>query len=105
MRGFFQKVYEIVAQIPKGKVMTYGQIAALIGEPRGGRTVGWAMQEVPPELNLPCHRVVNRYGGMAPAYAFGGAHVQRSKLEEEEVIFKEDGCVDLEKHLWRIALK
>lgn len=100
MKTFFQEVYEIVAKIPRGKVATYGQIAALLGNPRSARTVGWAMWEAPPGLGLPCHRVVNRLGAMAPSHVFGGEGIQRAMLEEEGVTFKADGCVDLEKHLW-----
>ncbi len=101
MKDYFQKVYEIVAQIPSGKVMTYGQIAALLGNPRGARTVGWAMQSAPAHLNLPCHRVINKTGGIAPRYAFGGAEHQRQLLETEGITFTANGCVDLPKHLWQ----
>lgn len=103
-KNFFNKIYEIVAQIPEGKVATYGQIAAALGSPRGARTVGWAMQSTPEQLRLPCHRVVNRLGEMAPSYAFGGADIQRAILENEGVTFKADGCIDMKKHLWNIKL-
>ena len=53
MQGFFKRVYEIVALIPSGKVATFGQIAALLGEPRNARVVGWAMHDAPRELGLP----------------------------------------------------
>lgn len=101
MESYFGKVYDIVAKIPPGKVATYGQIAALTGNPRGARTVGWAMQSAPENLNLPCHRVVNRLGEMAPAYVFGGAENQRAMLEMEGITFKEDGRIDMSKHLWK----
>jgi methylated-DNA-protein-cysteine methyltransferase-like protein len=100
LKAFFQRVYDIVAQIPAGKVATYGQIAQLLGEPRSARTVGWAMREAPEGLNLPCHRVVNRYGEMAPEYAFGSREIQKSILAQEGITFKENGCIDMEKHLW-----
>ena len=99
MKGFFQRVYKIVAQIPKGKVATYGQIAAMIGEPRNARVVGWAMHYAPPELNLPCHRVVNKAGSMGPIYLFG-PDLQRKMLAEEGVTFQANGCIDMTKHLW-----
>lgn len=99
MNGFFKRVYQIVAQIPTGKVATYGQIATLIGEPRGARVVGWAMHDAPHDLNLPCHRVVNKAGSMGPGYIFGPGE-QRKLLENEGVTFKENGCIDMKKHLW-----
>lgn len=99
MRAFFAEVYRIVAQIPAGKVATYGQIAAWLGAPRGARTVGWAMWECPPELGLPCHRVVNRSGAMAPDHVFGGAERQRAMLAAEGVTFTPDGRVDMSRHM------
>lgn len=100
--NFFQRVYEIVAQIPRGKVATYGQIAGLAGNPRGARTVGWAMQATPPELNLPCHRVVNRSGTLSPDEVFGGPQRQRMLLEEEGVRFTPEGKIDMKNYLWEV---
>jgi methylated-DNA-protein-cysteine methyltransferase-like protein len=100
MKEFFRRVYEIVALIPEGKVATYGQIAAVLGDPRNGRVVGWAMRTAPDHLNLPCHRVVKRDGVLAPEYAFGGKEIQKAILESEGITFKKDGTVNLEKHLW-----
>ncbi len=100
MKDFFIRVYKIVAQIPEGKVATYGQIALLLGEPRSARIVGWAMRAAPAHLRLPCHRVVNRLGEMAPAYVFGTSETQRSILVHEGITFKKNGCIDLEEHLW-----
>lgn len=100
MDSFFNRVYQVVAQIPRGKVATYGQIATLIGEPRSARVVGWAMHNAPRELNLPCHRVVNKAGSMSPGYIFGPGR-QRKLLEEEGVTFKTNGCIKMEKHLWK----
>ncbi|MFL0248721.1 MGMT family protein [Candidatus Clostridium stratigraminis] len=100
MKDFFQRVYIIVFKIPEGKVATYGQIAKLIGEPRSARIVGWAMKAAPNELHLPCHRVVNRLGEMAPEYAFGSKQLQRDILKAEGITFKKDGSIDLKKHLW-----
>ncbi|HEX3046634.1 MAG TPA: MGMT family protein [Bacillota bacterium] len=105
MNNFFQRVYEIVARIPPGKVATYGQIAALLGNPRGARTVGWAMQGAPAGLNLPCHRVVNQSGAMAPDYAFGGAEAQRALLLSEGVTFKSNGCINMDHHRWEVKFK
>jgi methylated-DNA-protein-cysteine methyltransferase-like protein len=97
---FFSEVYKIVAKIPRGKVATYGQIARMLGSPRGARTVGWAMRAVSSELKLPCHRVVNRLGELSPDYVFGASELQRAMLEDEGVTFKKDGRIELEKHLW-----
>lgn len=101
MKNFFVRVYKIVSQIPEGKVVTYGQIALLLGEPRSARIVGWAMRAAPEHLNLPCHRVVNRLGEMAPDYVFGSSEVQKAILIAEGITFKENGYIDLKKHLWR----
>jgi methylated-DNA-protein-cysteine methyltransferase related protein len=97
---FFAQVYELVAQIPAGKVATYGQLAALLGHPRAARTVGWAMQATPHDMRIPAHRVINRSGVMAPAYVFGGAEAQRAALEAEGVTFTLDGRVHVARHLW-----
>lgn len=100
MKDFFQRVYLIVSMIPEGKVTTYGQIAKLLGEPRSARIVGWAMKAAPSGLNLPCHRVVNRLGELAPEYAFGSKQLQRDILKAEGITFKKDGSINLKKHLW-----
>jgi len=92
---FFSKVYAISAQIPEGKVATYGQIAAVAGNPLAARAVGDAMRRVPEHIDIPCHRVVNKRGAMAPEYAFGGIGRQREMLEREGIIFKENGCIDM----------
>ncbi len=99
MKDFFKNVYEIVEKIPTGRVMTYGQIATILGQPRNARVVGWAMRAAPENRNLPCHRVVNIRGEMSPKNVFGGAEVQQALLESEG-IFIEDGCIDLSKYLW-----
>lgn len=99
--GFFPRVYDLVAQIPPGKVMTYGQIAKRLGGFYSGRTVGFAMAAAPSERRLPCHRVVNRLGEMAPGHASGGAERQRRLLRSEGVRFRRDGRIDLEKSLLR----
>lgn len=104
MKEYFRRVYEIVALIPEGKVMTYGQIAALLGDPRNGRVVGWAMRAAPADMNLPCHRVINKNGILASEYVFGGKEIQKAILENEGITFKKDGTVNMEKHLWAKGL-
>ena len=99
--SFYDKVYEQVVKIPKGKVETYGQIAFLCGSPRASRAVGYALHFNPRPGEIPCHRVVNRYGGLAPRFAFGGAEAQRILLEGEGVEVRGDDTVDIEKYLWQ----
>jgi len=96
--NFFEKVYEVVKKIPEGKVATYGQIAYAVGSPRSARQVGFALHVNPEPGIIPCHRVVNRFGGLAPAFAFGGVEVQAQLLRAEGVEVSEDGFVDLEKY-------
>ena len=95
MDEFDSEVYSIVKEIPVGKVITYGQIARLMGKPQHSRKVGRAMSHAPKEMNLPCHRVVNSQGRLAPTW-----HEQRSKLESEHVVFKKNGYVDLSRCMW-----
>lgn len=96
----FEKIYEIVRQIPEGKVCTYGQVARLAGNPRWARVVGYALHQNPAFGVIPCHRVVNRDGRTAPGFAFGGPGIQRAMLEAEGVEFTEDGVVDLSRYGW-----
>lgn len=100
MEKYYEKVYKIVAQIPKGKVSTYGQIAAILGGPQNARVVGWAMRAVPEHLKLPCHRVVNKTGILAPSYVFGDIEFQRAMLEGEGITFLDNGRIDMKKHTW-----
>ncbi|MBE6782219.1 MAG: MGMT family protein [Ruminococcaceae bacterium] len=93
----FEKIYETVCAIPKGKVATYGQIATLAGNPRWARVVGYALHNNPAPGVIPCHRVVNREGRVAEKFAFGGGEIQRQLLEEEGVVFEQDGHIDLKK--------
>ncbi|HYE82571.1 MAG TPA: methylated-DNA--[protein]-cysteine S-methyltransferase [Clostridia bacterium] len=99
-KGFFKKVYEIVSCIPEGKVTTYGGIGKMLGYPKGAKVVGWAMRSAPESLNLPCHRVVKATGELAPGYVFGDYEIQRAMLASEGITFREDGTIDMEKHLW-----
>jgi len=98
--SFFQSVYEVVKQIPPGRVATYGQVALLAGNPRMARQVGYALHQSPEEGGIPCHRVVNRLGWCCEGFAFGGVEIQRALLESEGVGFTANGRVDLEKYQW-----
>lgn len=96
-KKFSEKVYQIVKQIPKGKVATYGQIAAKLGNPRAARAVGNALHKNPDPGSIPCHRVVNREGRLATNFGGGGAKEQRRRLKKERVKFKNKMKVDLSK--------
>ena len=100
MENVFERIYAVVRQIPRGRVATYGQVAARAGNPRWARVVGYALHVNPEPGVIPCHRVVNRFGETSKAFAFGGEDVQRRLLEEEGVRFTAEGRVDLEQYLW-----
>lgn len=93
----FQKIYEQVRKIPEGKVATYGQIALMAGNPRWSQIVGYALHSNPEPVVIPCHRVVNKAGKLAKAFAFGGENMQRNLLENEGVTFLDEDTVDLQK--------
>ena len=99
--GFFNRVYDVVRQVPEGCVVTYGQVARLVGEPRRARYVGFAMHASPGMAGgVPCHRVVFKDGSLAPGFAFGGPGAQRALLEVEGVGFLPDGRVDMGRFAW-----
>ena len=97
----FEKIYDVVKRIPKGKVTTYGYVAILAGNPRWARVVGYALHNNPSPGVIPCHRVLNREGKTAEAFVFGGGAAQRALLEQEGIVFEKDGTVDLEKYGWQ----
>jgi len=101
----FKIVYEVVKKIPEGKVATYRQVADLVNiqRPRrkiSPRLVGWALHANKDE-KVPCHRVVNKEGRLAPNFAFNGWKEQKFRLEAEGVKFIDEMYVDLEKCLWQ----
>ncbi len=96
----FEKIYEQVRKIPRGKVATYGQLAMLAGNPRWSRVVGYALHVNPNPESIPCYRVVNRFGALSEAFAFGGINRQEELLKADGVEVRADGTVDLEKYLW-----
>ena len=96
----FEKIYKVVCSIPEGKLATYGQVARLAGNPRWARVVRYALHVNSAFGVIPCHRVVNRQGRTAAAFAFGGSDMQRSMLEAEGVHFLPDGTVDMDQHNW-----
>jgi methylated-DNA-protein-cysteine methyltransferase related protein len=94
---FRQRVYRVVSQIPVGRVMTYGQIAAICGSPRSARIVGGVAHFGDPEL--PWQRVVNKQGGLASGYP-GGKIGHQQVLQAEGIEVQSNLSVDLEKYLW-----
>ena len=99
-KSTFDLIYDIVRQIPKGTVATYGQVAALAGNRRWSRVVGYALHVNPDPEHIPCHRVVNRLGEVSKAFAFGGENRQVDLLMQEGVFaeirmetsdFRDDG--------------
>ena len=97
----FSAIYDIVCQIPRGRVATYGQVAAVLGNRRLSRVVGYALHANPKPGVIPCHRVVNRFGALTPAFAFGGVERQ-SELLRAEGVEVADATVDLERFGWEI---
>jgi O-6-methylguanine DNA methyltransferase len=97
--SFFDRVWAVVAQIPPGRVTTYGAIAERLGSRRAARTVGWALKAAV-GTGLPCHRVVNRYGALTGKRHFEGPYVMEERLRGEGVAFTDEGCVDLGAHFW-----
>jgi len=95
----FSAIYEVVKQIPAGTVATYGQIAKLAGMPRCARIVGYAMASCS-DPSVPCHRVVDRFGGTKAAFDTFAPGTQRALLEAEGVAFRLDGTVDLAANQW-----
>lgn len=96
----FERIYEVVCRIPRGRVATYGQIAMLAGDPHWSRVVGYALHVNPDPEGIPCYRVVNRFGEVSAAFAFGGGNRQRELLEADGVAFLPDGRVDLRRFCW-----
>lgn len=93
---FFSRVYKIVKKIPVGKVMTYGQVAEMLGT-KDARRVGHALHALryaQGKPSVPCHRVVNKDGRLAPGYAFGGPDEQRNRLLAEGARFIDENHVD-----------
>lgn len=94
-------IYSVVAEIPAGRVATYGQIARLIGRPRSARQVGYALAATPDHLAIPWHRVVNARGEISPRRKPGYDEFQRLLLEDEGVIFDARGRICLARFQWQ----
>lgn len=94
----FSRVYAVVRRVPRGRVVTYGQIARALGMPHGARTVGWAMRAC--EGDVPWHRVVNARGEIS-VRPTAGFHEQRARLQAEGVRFDRLGKIDLDRYGWK----
>lgn len=104
IHNFRERVWAFVRSVPPGKVVTYGQVAALLGAPRAARAVGTVLYNTPRSAEVPCQRVVNRWGRLAPTYGFGGMEQHRAELEADGVDVRPDFTVDLEEYQWQMWL-
>ena len=95
---FYKRVYEVVEQIPKGRVTTYGAIAGYLGIASGARMVGYALNNAI-EKDIPAHRVLNRNGELTGRSHFPG-DTMRERLEQENIQFSEEYTVNIEQHFW-----
>ena len=98
MESFTERVYAVVRRIPKGRVLSYGAVAAMAGNRKAARMVGLALHHNPDQERIPCHRVVFRDGALSSAFAFGGAVEHRKRLRAEGVTFTPDGRVKMDRH-------
>ena len=98
-KNYRAKVYEIVKEIPSGKVMTYGQIAEILGEGYTPRTIGFVMHAADTE-NVPWQRVINSKGGCSTGKMTMPINLQQKMLEDENVVFNEKGVCDLDEYKW-----
>jgi methylated-DNA-protein-cysteine methyltransferase-like protein len=98
---FTQNVIKIIQSIPNGKILTYGMIARLAGDPRGARQVSWILHSSSKKYDLPWHRVINSKGLIA-LNTTEDKEYQKSLLKKEGITFISEYKVDLKKHMWNI---
>lgn len=103
--NFFERVYQIVRQIPHGKVTSYGAIAKTLGTARSARMVGWAMNAAHNLEDVPAHRVVNRVGLLSGKHHFDGTNLMQQLLENEGINVVNNQIVDFEKYFWQPEVK
>ena len=99
-QGFFELVYEVVRQVPYGRVTSYGAIARYLGTGRSARLVGWAMNNCHGLEDVPAHRVVNRNGILTGKHHFPGSRLMEQLLENEGVLVRDDQVVDFKHRFW-----
>jgi methylated-DNA-protein-cysteine methyltransferase-like protein len=101
MTDFYEQVYQVVRQIPEGRVTSYGAIARYLGTTGSARMVGWALNvshKIMP--HVPAHRVVNRNGLLTGKLHFGGQSVMQELLENEGIVVKNNGIVHFDHYFW-----
>ena len=103
MRNFYDAVYTLVRDIPPGRVMTYGQIATILGAPRAARAVGYALRALPEGTDVPWQRVINHRGGISARGEAARPTLQYELLAEEGVAFGADETCDLRVYRWEPA--
>ena len=99
-QNFFQKVYEVAAQIPYGRVTSYGAIAKYLGAARSARMVGWAMNGAGAIEDVPAHRVVNKIGLLTGKHHFEGTNLMQQLLESEGIKVIDNQIIDFDTHFW-----
>lgn len=99
--GFHSRVYDVVRDVPVGSVATYGDVATRLGSPRVARHVGWALAALPPDTDVPWHRVLNAQGRVSSRGDVWRAEEQIARLTAEGVPFDANGRCDLRRHRWR----
>ena len=97
---FFDRVYDVVRQIPEGRVTSYGAIAGHLGMHRSARMVGWAMNAAHSKTDVPAHRVVNRNGLLTGKHHFGGSKVMQQLLENEGHQIEDDQITHFKQVFW-----
>lgn len=102
--NFFERVHNVVRQIPYGHVCSYGLIARYLGSPKSARMVGWAMNMSHLKGDIPAHRVVNRIGMLTGKHHFDGTNLMQQLLENEGLKIKNNQIVNFEKHLWNPSI-
>ena len=101
MTDFTKKVMSLAKKIPRGKVATYGQIAALAGKPHGARGVGWILNSSSEIYKLPWQRVINSKGRISFPKKTDEFRLQKKLLLKEKVTFSDDGSISLDKYRWQ----
>ncbi len=96
----YRRIYQVAAQIPFGKVATYGQIARLAGLPGHARLVGYALHNLPADMDVPWQRVINAQGRISLPKDSGAYDIQRALLEQEQIVFERER-IDLSKYQWK----
>lgn len=104
-QDFFEQVYLVVKEIPKGKVTSYGAIAKYLGSSRSSRVVGWAMNNAHTNPEIPAHRVVNRNGQLTGKMHFSNPFEMEEKLKSEGIKVKNDTIIDFKKYFWNPSIE